>query len=40
MLHHYITKYKDENGDRKAVAWIQLSIFGWCWCFSKREIDL
>lgn len=40
MLHHYITKYTDANGIKKAVSWLQLDIFGWCWCFCEREITL
>ncbi len=39
-MHHYITKYKDENGSRKAVAWFQVNIFGKCFCFFKREIAI
>jgi len=39
MLHHYITKYT-ENGKRYAEAWMQLNIFGFCWCFSRRRIEL
>ena len=39
MFHHYITKYED-NGKLYAEAWIQMNIFGKCFCFSKRKIDI
>lgn len=39
MLHHYITKYT-EGEKRYAESWIQLDIFGRCWCFSRRRIEL
>lgn len=37
MVRHYITKYW-ENGVHYAESWLQLEIFGWCWCFSRRRI--
>lgn len=41
MLHHYITKYRDDDEGRwYAVSWLQLDLFGWCWCFSKRRIPI
>jgi hypothetical protein len=39
MLHHYITKY-EQDGKRYAEAWIQLDLFGRCWCFWKRRVEL
>lgn len=39
-MHHYITKYEDENGSRKAVAWLQINIFGKCFCLFKHEIAI
>lgn len=39
MLHHYITKYK-EGDQYYAESWIQLDLFGKCWCFSKRKINV
>ena len=39
MLHHYITKYR-ENGKHYCEAWMQLDLLGWCFCFSKRKIEL
>lgn len=39
MIHHYLTKYR-ENGKLKAEAWIQVNLFGWCFCFSKRQIEI
>lgn len=39
MIHHYMTTYR-EGGRWKAEAWLQLNIFGRCYCFSKRTKDL
>lgn len=39
MLHHYITQYEN-SGKRYAEAWIQLNLFGLCFCFSKRRIEI
>lgn len=36
-MHHYITKYI-RNGKLYAESWIQINIFGLCFCFSKRVI--
>lgn len=40
MMHHYITKYVDENEHLIVEAWIQMNLFGRCFCFSKRRIDM
>lgn len=41
VIRHYITKYVDAaDGGRYAEAWLQLSVLGWCWCFSKRRIRI
>ena len=39
MIHHYLTKYK-ENDQWYAEAWLQINLFGLCFCFSKRRIAL
>ena len=39
MLHHYITKYKTE-GKQYAESWLQINIFGFCYCFSRRRIEI
>lgn len=39
-MRHYITKYRDENGRRKAVAWFQINFLGKCYCFFKKEISI
>ena len=39
MLHHYITKY-EENGSMYAEAWLQINLFGKCFCFCKRKIKI
>ena len=39
MIHHYITKYY-ENNVLYAEAWIQLNLFGKCFCFSKKRIEI
>lgn len=42
MIHHYITKYWDENNKHMAVSWLQINvpIVDWCICFSKRYMEL
>lgn len=40
MIQHYITKYSDENGNRKAVSWLQINIFGKSFVLFKREISI
>ena len=39
MMHHYITKY-EANGKRYAESWVQVNLFGRCFCFSKRKIEI
>lgn len=34
MIHHYITHYAS-NGKDYAEAWIQINIFGMCFCVWK-----
>lgn len=36
MIHHYMSQY-EENGKKKIVSWLQINLFWWCFCFSKRE---
>lgn len=36
-MHHFITKY-EENGKRYAEAWIQINLFGKCFCIWKKKI--
>lgn len=38
-MKHYITKYA-ENGVRYAESWMQINLFGLCFCFSKRKIPI
>ena len=38
-MHHYITKY-EENGVRYAESWLQINVFGKCYCFAKRKINI
>ncbi len=40
MIKHHITKYSDNKGNRKAVSWTQINIFGKCFCLNKREINI
>ncbi|ALC09324.1 hypothetical protein JM48_2118 [Lactiplantibacillus plantarum] len=35
MVHHYITKY-DENNHSYVESWIQINLFKRCYCLSKR----
>ena len=39
MIHHYITKYK-EGGKRYAESWLQINLFGRCYCFSRRRLEV
>lgn len=39
MLHHFLTTY-EEDGTRYAEAWIQINIFRWCFCISRRKREL
>lgn len=36
-MKHYITKY-GENGKEYAVAWLQINLFGKCFCFWEKRI--
>ena len=38
-INHYITKYK-ENEKRFAEAWIQIDIFGKCFCLWRKRIEI
>lgn len=38
-MKHHITKYV-ENGVRYAEAWIQINLFGKCFCFWKKKIAI
>ncbi|MQW23918.1 MULTISPECIES: hypothetical protein [unclassified Lactococcus] len=44
MIHHYITNYGLEKYDGTieniVESWIQINIFKWCFCISKRRITL
>jgi hypothetical protein len=37
-MHHYITRYLDENGKDIVESWLQINIFGLC--FSKRQKEI
>ena len=39
MIKHYLTKYISD-GKKFATSWLQLNIFGKCFCFSKKTINL
>ena len=39
MIKHYITKYQ-ENGQRFAESWLQINLFGKCYCFSRKLIKI
>lgn len=38
-MHHFITKY-EENEKRYAEAWIQINLFGECFCIWKKKIEI
>lgn len=39
MIHHYITQYI-ENGEQFAESWVQINLFGKCFCLSRRKIKI
>lgn len=39
-MHHYITRYAEEDGTRYAEAWLQINLFGQCFCFWKKRIKI
>ena len=36
---HYITKY-EEDGKLYAEAWIQINVFGRCYCISRKKLEI
>lgn len=36
-MHHYITKYV-ENGVKYVESWLQINLFGKCFCISRRRL--
>lgn len=38
-MKHYITFY-GEDGKRYAEAWLQINLFGRCFCFSRKKIEI
>jgi len=41
MIKHHITKYYDKNEKKRfAEAWLQINIFGKCFCFSTKKIEI
>ena len=36
-MHHYMTKYTDNNNDEHYISWIQLNLFNFTFTLSKRE---
>ena len=39
MLKHHLTQYTTD-GRKFVTSWLQLNIFGKCYCFSKRTIKI
>ena len=37
MIRHLITKYC-EKGEVRVESWIQIDLFGWSWCVSRRVV--
>lgn len=37
-MHHYITKYKTDDGKLVIASWLQLNLFNRSYCFSKKEV--
>ncbi|WP_275403559.1 hypothetical protein [Lacticaseibacillus suibinensis] len=40
MIHHYLTKYRDNAGKRFAESWFQLNLFRRRFIFADRKIEL
>lgn len=38
-MRHHITKY-ESNGNMYAEAWLQINMFGKCFCFCKKRIKV
>ncbi|CRH18750.1 conserved hypothetical protein [Carnobacterium maltaromaticum] len=38
-MKHHITKY-ESNGAMYAESWLQINMFGKCYCFSKKTTKL
>lgn len=39
MIKHYITKY-EEDGKLYAEAWVQINVFGRCYCISRKRTEI
>ena len=39
MIKHYITRY-EEDGKLYAESWIQINIFGRCYCISRKRTEI
>lgn len=38
-VHHYLTVY-EEDGKRYAESWIQINLFGKCFCLCRRKKEI
>ena len=38
-LRHYMTKY-EEDGALWVESWIQVTVFGRCWCLSRKRLQI
>ena len=38
-MKHHVTDYV-ENGKHMACAWLQINLFGKCFCFWKKYIEI
>ncbi len=39
-MHHYLTKYRNQNGKQFAASWFQLNVFRRRFIFADRKIEL
>lgn len=39
MIKHYLTKYSEDK-KRYAESWLQINLFGKCYCFSKKKVEI
>lgn len=39
-MHHYLTKYINERNEFIVESWLQVNLFKWSVCFSKRQMKI
>ena len=39
-MRHYMTKYRTDQNELRVVSWMQINIFGKCFCMWKKELAI